>query len=60
MYALVFNAGLEIVERRAHSYVINFYENIDGFDATVFRAIWSISNGATTRAAGLHDGFNQC
>jgi len=36
MYRAVFNAGLEIVERRAHSYVINFYENIDGFDATVF------------------------
>jgi vancomycin resistance protein YoaR len=36
MYRAVFNAGLDIVERRPHSYVINFYENIDGFDATVF------------------------
>jgi hypothetical protein len=36
MYRAVFNAGLQIVERKPHSYVINFYENIDGFDATVF------------------------
>jgi hypothetical protein len=36
MYRAVFHAGLDIVERRPHSYVINFYENIDGFDATVF------------------------
>jgi hypothetical protein len=36
MYRAVFMAGLDIVERRNHSYVINFYENIDGFDATVF------------------------
>ncbi|HEX6288111.1 MAG TPA: VanW family protein [Herpetosiphonaceae bacterium] len=36
MYRAVFNAGLDIVDRRPHSYVINFYENIDGFDATVF------------------------
>jgi hypothetical protein len=36
MYRAVFNAGLDIVERKPHSYVINFYENIDGFDATVF------------------------
>ncbi len=36
MYRAVFYAGLDIVERRPHSYVINFYENIDGFDATVF------------------------
>lgn len=36
MYRAVFNAGLDIVERRPHSFVINFYENIDGFDATVF------------------------
>lgn len=36
MYRAVFLAGLDIVERRNHSYVINFYENIDGFDATVF------------------------
>lgn len=36
MYRAVFLAGLDLVERRNHSYVINFYENIDGFDATVF------------------------
>lgn len=36
MYRAVFNAGLEIVARRNHSYVINFYENIDGWDATVY------------------------
>jgi hypothetical protein len=36
MYRAVFNAGLDIVERYPHSFVINFYENIDGFDATVF------------------------
>ena len=36
MYRAVFLAGLDIVERRNHSFVINFYENIDGFDATVF------------------------
>ena len=36
MYRAVFNAGLDIVSRRNHSYVINFYENVDGWDATVF------------------------
>lgn len=36
MYRAVFLAGLDLVERRNHSYVINFYENVDGFDATVF------------------------
>lgn len=36
LYRAVFLAGLDLVERRNHSYVINFYENIDGFDATVF------------------------
>jgi len=36
LYRAVFNAGLEIVERRNHSYVINFYENVAGWDATVF------------------------
>jgi hypothetical protein len=36
MYRAVFNAGLDIVQRYPHSFVINFYENIDGFDATVF------------------------
>lgn len=36
MYRAVFLAGLNLVERRNHSYIVNFYENIDGFDATVF------------------------
>ncbi len=36
MYRAVFDAGLDIVARRNHSYVINFYENVDGWDATVF------------------------
>jgi len=36
MYRAVFNAGLEIVARRNHSFVINFYENVAGWDATVF------------------------
>jgi len=36
LYRAVFRAGLQIVSRRNHSYVINFYENVPGFDATVF------------------------
>ena len=36
MYRAVFNAGLDLVARRNHSYVINFYENVDGWDATVY------------------------
>lgn len=36
MYRAVFNAGLEIVSRRNHSFVINFYENVPGWDATVY------------------------
>jgi hypothetical protein len=36
LYRAVFNAGLQIVSRRNHSYVINFYENVAGWDATVF------------------------
>lgn len=36
LYRAVFRAGLEIVERHPHSYVVYFYENIPGFDATVF------------------------
>lgn len=36
MYRAVFNAGLELVTRRNHTYVINFYENVPGWDATVF------------------------
>ena len=36
MYRAVFNAGLKLVSRRNHSYVINFYENVLGWDATVF------------------------
>lgn len=30
------NAGMEITDRAGHSYVVYFYENILGFDATVF------------------------
>jgi hypothetical protein len=30
------NAGMEITRRSGHSYVVYFYENILGFDATVF------------------------
>ncbi len=30
------NAGMEITERAGHTYVVYFYENILGFDATVF------------------------
>ncbi len=36
MFRAVANAGLEITERRGHQYVVYFYENILGFDATVF------------------------
>lgn len=36
MYRAVFNAGLPIVERYGHTYVVYYYENILGFDATVF------------------------
>lgn len=35
-FRAVSNAGLQITERHAHSFVIDFYENILGFDATVF------------------------
>lgn len=30
------NAGLDITMRQGHSHVVNFYENILGFDATVY------------------------
>jgi vancomycin resistance protein YoaR len=36
MFRAVSNAGLEILRRIPHSYVVYFYENIPGFDATVF------------------------
>ena len=36
LYCAAFHAGLGIVERRPHSFSINFYENIVGFDATVY------------------------
>lgn len=35
-FRAVSNAGLEVVERHPHTYVVNFYENILGFDATVY------------------------
>lgn len=36
MYRAAFYAGVEIVSRKPHSFAINFYENIIGFDATVY------------------------
>ncbi len=36
MFRAVANAGLEVMRRIPHSYVVYFYENIPGFDATVF------------------------
>ena len=36
MFRAVSNAGLQITRRQGHSYVVYFYENILGFDATVF------------------------
>ncbi|MBC8164167.1 MAG: VanW family protein [Roseiflexaceae bacterium] len=36
MYRAVANAGLQVTRRVGHSYVVYFYENILGFDATVF------------------------
>lgn len=36
MYRAVANAGLQVTRRVGHSYVVYFYENIVGFDATVF------------------------
>lgn len=36
MYRAVANAGLPVTRRVGHTYVVYFYENILGFDATVF------------------------
>lgn len=36
MFRAVANAGLEITRRIPHTYVVYFYDNIPGFDATVF------------------------
>lgn len=36
MFRAVSNAGLEVRERHEHSSIVYFYENILGFDATVF------------------------
>lgn len=36
MFRAVANAGLDITHRQGHTFVVNFYENILGFDATVF------------------------
>jgi vancomycin resistance protein YoaR len=36
MFRAVSNAGLDITDRAGHTYVVYFYENILGFDATVF------------------------
>jgi hypothetical protein len=36
MFRAVSNAGLQITERHGHTFIVNFYENILGFDATVY------------------------
>jgi hypothetical protein len=36
MFRAVSNAGLDVTDRAGHTYVVYFYENILGFDATVF------------------------
>ena len=36
LFRAVSNAGLKISRRVGHSHIVNFYENILGFDATVF------------------------
>jgi hypothetical protein len=36
MFRAVANAGLDVTDRAGHSFVVYFYENILGFDATVF------------------------
>lgn len=36
LFRAVSNAGLQITQRQGHSYIVYFYENILGFDATVF------------------------
>ena len=36
MYRAVANAGLPVTNRTGHTFVVYFYENILGFDATVF------------------------
>ncbi len=36
MFRAVANAGLQVTRRSGHTYVVYFYENILGFDATVF------------------------
>lgn len=36
MFRAASNAGLEITNRQGHTYVVYFYENILGFDATVY------------------------
>ncbi len=36
LFRAVSNAGMDIVTRVPHSFVVNFYDNIVGYDATVF------------------------
>jgi hypothetical protein len=36
LFRAVSNAGLDVTDRAGHSYIVYFYENILGFDATVF------------------------
>lgn len=37
MFRAVSNAGLKITHRQGHTFIVYFYENILGFDATVFK-----------------------
>lgn len=37
MFRAISNAGLEITHREGHTFIVYFYENILGFDATVFK-----------------------
>lgn len=37
MFRAVSNAGLKITNRQGHTFIVYFYENILGFDATVFK-----------------------
>ncbi|WP_129629235.1 VanW family protein [Candidatus Oscillochloris fontis] len=36
LFRAVSNAGLQITRRIGHSHIVNFYENILGFDATIY------------------------
>jgi hypothetical protein len=36
LFRAVSNAGLDVTDRAGHTYIVYFYENVLGFDATVF------------------------